>query len=332
MPLNRKIALIAFDRQVSGKGTMAATAKYGFGLAAGSLLREEMTQGPVPLTISSRMPPSVQRTGYLHTVEWESLLWPQSAPLLFFGALGAIASTGTVDPFTHTVTRAATLPYLTAFARLDTEYHKIRDVMIDELTISWDGTELVRCRGRGVGTVGAFYQSAFTVTNDESTSQSFFPAGGTFEVETLGSTPATADITGGELTIRNNIQPVRFSRALEPQDVWPGSQDVTLRLRLIPADTTLWRKILTGSSSGTSVANSPSYGSAHILFTLGVTPARSLDILLTRVAFRGDYPDPDPNGGPVELEIEGDVVVPQTGEPITVTIQNGVNTSGYAGS
>jgi hypothetical protein len=332
MPLNRKIALVAWDRQLSGKGTAAATARYGFGLTQGSVLSTEMTQGPTPLTIVDRLPPSVQRTGFQHSVECESLLWPKSAPLLLFGALGSIATTGSSDPFMHTITPAVNLPYLTAFGRLDTEYHRVRDCKVDELTLSWDRRELLRARMRAVGTVAALYQPAFTVTNDESKDQSFFPAGGTFEVETLGSTPALADVIGGELMIRNNLIPIELSRSLEPDDVWPGGHDITFRLRLIPDDTTLWRKIITGSASGTGITQSPVYGSFHLKFQIQASPERSLDIVAGRVAFRGEYPESSPDGGPVELEIEGNVVSPTSGAAITAAIKNDVPASGYNGS
>jgi hypothetical protein len=332
MPLNRKIAQVAFDRQTSGKGTLATTAKYGFGLTSGAVISTEMTQEPTPLTIADRLPPSVELKGYQHRVECESLVWPRSVPLLLFGALGAIASTGSSDPFTHTITPAVNLPYLTAFGRLDTEYHKVRDCKVDELALSWESRELLRARIRMLGTVASFYQSSFTITNDESKDQAFFPAGGTFEVETAGSTPAAADVVGGELTIANNLIPVELSKSLEPDDVWPGAQDITFRVRVIPADTTLWRKIITGSGSGTAISSTPVYGSFRVKFQVQVTPERSLDITAPRVAFTARYPEASPDGGPVELELEGRVISPTSGNAITAVVKNGVNTTGYNGS
>lgn len=332
MPLNRKVALVAFDRQASGKGTLAATPKYGFGLRGGSVLRAGMEQDFEALTVTDRLPPSAFRTAFLPSLSAESRVWPRSAPLLLFGALGAISSTGSADPFTHTVTPAVTLPYLTAFTRLDTEYHKIRDGRVASLALSWERAEPLEATYELQGTVASLFQASWTATTDESLDQSFFPHGGVFEVETVGSTPLTADIAAGEIRIQNNLRPVQLSKSVEPADNWPGAQIITVRLRLIPNDTELWRKIVTGSASGTAVTPTPQYGSFHVKFTIQTSPERSLDLTAPRVAFTGEYPEPSPDGGPVELEIEGTVVKPSTGNAFTATVKNGEGTTAYNGS
>lgn len=332
MPLNRKVALVAFDRQSAGKGTLAATPKYAFGLRGGSVLRAGLEQEPERLTVVERVPPSVFRTAFLPGLSAESRVWPKSAPLLLFGALGALSSTGASDPYTHTVTPATTLPYLTAFTRLDSEYHKVRDCKVGTLRLSWDRAAPLEAAYELQGTVASYYQTAWTPTNDETPDQSFFPGGGVFEVETSGSTPATAPVAGGELTIENNLQPVQLSKSVEPDDIWQGEQVITFRFRLIPDDTELWRKIITGSSSGTAATPSPVYGSFSVTFTIQSSPERSLKLEASRVAFTGDYPDPSPDGGPVELEIEGTVVKPSSGAAFTATVKNGENTTAYNGS
>lgn len=331
MALNRKIAVVAFDKQTSF-GVLAANRRYGFGVRSGSILSVGMEQAYEELTLSNRQPPSAYRSGFLHTVDCTTRAWARSVVMLLENAIGARATTGAGDPFTHTITYADTPGYLSMATRLDSEYHKIRDCRVDELSFAWNQAEPVEMGLRTMGTVWTGYTSSGNPSTDDSDQQSFYPAGGTFEIDADGSTLATADITGGKITIANHLEPVRVSRATEPIDVWPGLFEVTCELRLIPTNTNDWRAAITGTPAGTAVSNSPIYGSAHQKFIYAVTPERSLDISLARIAFSGDYPDPDPAGGPVEITLTGTMVKAAAGESITVVVKNQDNSASYAGS
>jgi len=184
---------------------------------------------------------------------------------------------------------------------------------------------------RLMGTVGSPYTSSGNPSTDDSDQQSFFPAGGVFQLDSDSITPVTADITGGSVTIAQHLEPVRVSRQLEPIDVWPGLHEITIVLRMIPSSaTTLWRSIITGSDAGTAFGNAPVYGSFHTLFTI-TAGTRDMDFLSTRLAWTGDYPEPDPAGGPVELELTATVVKP-AGSAFTAVVHNQEAASNYAGS
>ena len=68
MALNKKIAVLAFDKQTSF-GTLAANRKYGFGLRSGSLMNAGLEQAYEELTTANRFPPSAYRSGFLHAVD-----------------------------------------------------------------------------------------------------------------------------------------------------------------------------------------------------------------------------------------------------------------------
>ena len=329
MPLNRKVALVAFDRQVSGKGTLAATPLYGLGLRGGNVFDPQMEQTYEELTIADRFPPSAYRTAFHPKMSFTSRAWPRSLGLLLFAALGADAPTGAGDPWTHVITPGATPLYLTGFGRLDTEYHKIRDCRIDELGLTLDKAEPLEISCSLLGTVASPYLGTpWAATNDDSDQQSFFPAGGVFQLDTDSVTPVTADITGGEIMISNHLMPIDLSRSLAPDDNWPGLHEITVTLRLIPTDTTLARSVWTGADAGTTLSNTPVYGSFSTKFT--ISGSRDLTLAATRMAWTPtSYPDADPAGGPAELEMTATVLKP-AGAAFTATLLNQV--ASYPGS
>jgi len=327
--LNKKIAVVAFDKQTAF-GTLAATRKYGFGVRSGNILAAGMEQAYEELTTANRFPPSAYRSAFLWSVDCVSRAWPRSVVMLLENALGARVTTGAADPFTHTVDPADVPGYLTMATRLDTEYHKIRDCRVDELSFSWNQAEPLEMGLRAMGTIGSPYTTSGNPTTDDSDQQSFYPAGGVFQIDSDSITPVTADITGGTITIANHLEPVRVSRQLEPTDVWPGLHEITVTLRLIPTNTTLWRSVVTGADAGTAISNAPIYGSFHTLFTI-TAGTRDMDFLGTRIAFSGEYPEPDPAGGPVEIELTGTVVKP-AGSAFTAVVHNQEAASNYAGS
>ncbi len=329
MALNKKIAVVAFDKQTAF-GTLAANRKYGFGVRSGSILAAGMEQSYEELTTANRFPPSAYRSAFLWTVDCVSRAWPRSVVMLLENALGLRITSGGADPFLHTITPADVPGYLTAATRLDTEYHKIRDCRVDELSFTWEQAQPLEMGVRMMGTVGSPYTTSGNPSTDDSDQQSFYPAGGVFQIDSDSTTPVTADITGGTITIANHLEPVRVSRQLEPIDVWPGLHEITVTLKLIPTNTTLWRSVVTGTDAGTAVSNAPIYGSFHTLFTI-TAGTRDLDLAATRIAFSGEYPDPDPAGGPVEIELTGTVVKPAA-DAFTALVHNQEAAASYTGS
>lgn len=332
MPLNRKIAALIFDKQTAFN-TPAVTKRFGLALRGGSILDPGVSQQYEELTLATRFPPSSIRTGSNPVIDCRTRAWPRSSAALLELALGSRATTGAGDPFTHTITPATNPSYLTAFTRLDTEYHTLSDARIDTLSFSWSGREPVEVGLRILGCVLTMFNgTTHTPTIDDGDQQSFFPAGGTFQIDTDSSTPVTADITGGTVTIANHLSPVEVSRQITPINVWPGLDEVTVVLRLIPNDMTLWRAAVTGSDSGTTVSNAPVYGSFLNKFQIQPTPERSMEFSATRLAWYGPYPEADPAGGPAEVELTSTVVKPAAGAEFTAIVKNSEAAATYAGS
>ena len=81
---------------------------------------------------------------------------------------------------------------------------------------------------------------------------------------------------------------------------------------------TLWRNVVTGSTSGTAVQSTPLYGSLELNFVRG---ADSLKIECANVAFIADMPEANPDGGAAEIELAG-IAFRVAGTPLTATLVN----------
>jgi len=319
MPLQRRIAGAGISKQTA-KGAPAAAATFGMGVRGGSVLMVDVQQENDGITFSSRVSAYDNRLGIVPGASIQTRLWPRSAGLLLYGALGSISTSG-AGPYTHTITPGATLPYLTAFAQLDTEYHKVADCKINTLELTWSERSPVEVTYELMGITYTGYTGSYTVTNDESGQSRFIPPGGVFQVDTNSGTPATAKIVGGSITINNNLVPIPLSAAIVPDDVFEAEASLEVELRLMPTDTTEWRKIVTGTAGGTAPTGVEIYGSFSEKFTIDAS--NDLTILGTRTAFLADYPEADPSGGPAELTLSGRIKKP-AGAALTATLINSV--------
>lgn len=319
MPLQKRIAFAAISKQTA-KGAPNATPTFGLGLRGGGIIDAGLEQENDGITFASRVSGDSNRNGVNPAASLSTRLWPRSSGLLLYGALGGIVTTG-AGPYTHTITPGATLPYLTYFGQLDTEYHEVDDCKINTLEITWDGRAPVECQATLMGCGASFYRASWTPTNDENGQTRFIPPGGTFKLDTDSATPVTAPVTGGRITINNNLVPVPLSASVTPDDVFEAEAMLEIELRVIPPATTFWRTIVTGADAGTTATGSVVYGSAEINYIIDAS--NDLKLTAPRVAWQAEYPDVDPAGGPVELTLTGRIHKP-AGAAFTAVLKNAV--------
>lgn len=318
MSKQRALARVGIAKQTA-KGTPNANATFAFGVRSGAVVTTAITQDREDLTVVDQLvAPHANREGVLPGAGWTTRVFPESAPLLVFGALGAITTAG-VGPFTHTIVPATALPYLTVFGELAGEIARIDDAKVDELTISWAGLSPPEVEAKLLGTAINFGSTFGTVGANEARAQYLTPAGGTYKLDVASATPVTARITDGSVKIGNGLVPELLSDDVLPDDVFEGTKVLDVSLKLMPADFTDWRKAVTGAAAGTSVSKVPVYGSFEFEFVSGTD---KLKFAATRVAFAVEFPDADPSGGPVEVTAEGQIVLPASGAALTVTAIN----------
>ncbi|MFA7265139.1 MAG: phage tail tube protein [Candidatus Nanopelagicales bacterium] len=320
MALQSAIALLGVAKQVA-KGTEAAEPTFQFGISDGGVFKSDLTQDLADVTSGTRAAPGVDRTEFVPGVDYTQRVHVGSVGLLLYLALGGKAVSG-AGPYTHVFTGANTLPYCTWFGTQDGALVSVEDARIDELTLSWDENSPLELQVSGVG-CGLAFPSSITPTTDESRTGYLAPAGGTFKLDLDGTSPATAAIKAGEIGIKNGVETVPLSGAITPGDVHPGRREVEVSFTIVPtSNLDDWRTIVTGTNNGTTVKQDALFGSFEITFSDGTN---SLEIEALRCAFITEWPDADPSGGAIELEVTGMAVLPLTsGADITATLINSV--------
>lgn len=319
MPLNKALAQIGVAKQTV-KGTAIANPTFGHGISDGGVLNVSISQDRADITSGVRVAPHADRTEFQAGVDFTGPAFIKSCGLWLLAAIGGDVVTG-AGPYTHTITPANVLSYLTAWGWLDGNYARVRDLLVDEVELSWQGDEPVQMKVTGMGTV-LDWPGTFTVVTDDTKSAYFVPAGGTFKVDAGSGTAVVAKITGGSIKISNGVSVIRLSGSIVPDDVALGRQDYEVGLTLVPADLTDWRKTVTGTGAGTTVQETPVYGALDVTFKSNVG-TETLQITAPRVPFLADFPSSDPAGGPVEVELSGTPVLPTgAGSAITAVLIN----------
>lgn len=316
MPIQSALALVGAAKQTA-KGSAASDPTYGHGITDGQVVTVEVSQELESRTSGTRFAPGVNRTAVMPGMDFTCRAHAASAGLWLFGALGAKSVTG-AGPYTHVLSLGADLPYITAFGKLGSDIYAVEDFKVDSLEVSWSENEPVEMAVSGMG-CAIDLGATFSATTDDSAATYMRPAGGTFQVDIDGTTLAAAKITGGSVSINNNLAPVMLSGSLTPGDVFPGQQAVEVSLDITPENLNDWRTVLTGASNGTTVSDTPIFGSFSCQFTDGTN---TLTLAATKVAFTMDFPSADAAGGPVTLSLAGLVVIPASGSPFTATLVN----------
>ena len=229
------------------------------------------------------------------------------------------AAPGAGGTYTHVATLGDELDYFTIFEQKgDDTLHAVEDCKLDELEISWEENMPLKVAATFVG--GAWsIPATFVATIDEMDTVDYFtPVGGTFKYDVGSDTPVESSVLGGKVTIKRSAGAKFYSGSIEPGDVFEGLCEVEVSLTVLPDDMDLWRTMLTGSDSGTAIQGVALYGSLEVTFVKG---ADSLKLECAKAAFLSDFPEADPEGGAVEMELAG-FAYRVAGTPITATLVN----------
>lgn len=321
MPVTSVTATIGVAKQASS-GTLAANPTFAHGLMSGTPITVEATQSTLEVTTGKRAAANVIRESVKSTVEVNAPAYLKTLGLYLLGALGTKVTTG-AGPYVHTYA-TGDLSYLSFFLKgIGATNEAVRDCKIDELTLKFENAKPVEVNVKAAGTVFS-YPAAFVPTTDETAGEGFLtPTGGTFSVDVIGGSPAAARVISGELTIKNNIATIDTSASVVPADTQEGIQEHTLKLTIVPDDLAAFRSTITGASNGTTVSQTVPVGSVSLSFGENGGTG-SLAITGTKIAFLTAFPEVDPKGAPIEIELAGTAVVPNGGtSPLTYVLTNG---------
>lgn len=317
MPVQTRLSEAGLAKQ-SAKGSAETNPEYAFGVLGGTVINADVSEDDLNPTSDSRIVETRERTLVVPGTDYEAVAMSQSIGLMLLGACGSVSTTGT-GPYTHTFTTADDLPYLTAAAKYGGEFYRVQDAKIDELTLSWDDAGAAQVATTALGIDVLFDEgTAYTATTTEKPNDPLRPVGGTMNVDGAG-----AKVQSAEITVTNNLEAVDLSDSVLADDVFPGMQGVEVSLTVVPDNLDEWQTRLTGSATGTDISDDVNFGSVDL--NLSNDGGDTLQFTASELAFMATMPDADPDGGPAEVELEGIVTQPSTGDEFQFVLSNGVS-------
>jgi hypothetical protein len=306
----------------AGAGALAANPTFAHGAITATDPDLGFNQSDDGVTSGGRSPAGAYLSSIDEKMTIDTRAWQKAIGLYLLGLLGNDSVTGT-GPYIHQLTSGLVVPYLSVFAKKgDGTIIALRDAKVAKLELSWKDNEPVDVQIELDGCVLSFPGTFVPGTDESGTLAYYTPVGGTFKYDITSNTPVAASVTAGKITLQQDLTLPVFSGAVEAGDCIEGNLSVDVSLDCIPADATLWRKIVTGAVGGAALRTVPQYGSFDVKFAKG---ADSLEFAAPNVAFLADLPGADAKGGPATMTIAGSAYpVSAGGTPITATLTNTV--------
>src|SRR4051812_3116059 len=235
--------------------------------------------------------------------------------------LGADAATGTTN-FTHTITPANTLPYISAWRDIgDLLWEQYLDCKVGSMTVSADAgaplTATVGIMGRQATRLTTAPDAATPVAVDNGPVYNYNDVTGAV---TLGGS-VSALIRSFELTIENNLSLQQTDSSI-PYDVVEGTREVSLGFDLIFSDLTEYNKFHYGGAAGTAISPTVFTTSAQFVFTKGTN--NSIGFNLPVIAYEEFPVEPDAGGDPIVASVRA--VAQRTTTILTATVKNQIST------
>lgn len=298
-------------------GTLAANPTYLFGVESGSDVTTNPEIDDAPLTSGSATLTNAEIRALGLGYNITTRAYEGSIGLVLKHALGeCVTTSGT--PNSHVYNYARPLPAgLSVFKEYgaDGVIEAVRDNKVGNLTLEWSQNGPLIVRYSGVGTVHSTPVS-ITPANDETGVLTYFrPVGGTFEMDLDGTTLAARCVSGGTLTIDNNITAKFCSGSLQASEVSDGVHRVSLGITVSPDDTAERLSIIAAHKAGTIL-----YGSIKWVFKSGTN---TLTIEAARVMFEVYDVPANPDDSNFEVTLSGRCYTPTGWEgPVKITLTN----------
>lgn len=318
-----------FVAKQTAKGSPASTATFAHGVGGGKIVNVERERQSLGVATALATELGAVVTADRPVVAFEGPAYIRSVGIWLLGLLGSDTPSGN-GPYVHTMQLAAGKPYLTVWgerlSQLGTpERVRVSDVRVAELGLEWDGPGPVKLSVTGYGCDAALGSATTgTPTVDERTLTPVLVAqGGTFKVDAVGTTPATAKVASGSIRVSGVAEPAASCESVLPADVLVKQLSCEVSLSLLADDLGPWREALTGTPSTTTLAAAPGamYGAFEVTFAeLG--DAGSLKLEARGVAFACDVPDVDPGAGPFQIELSGAVYGATASDFVKATLTN----------
>jgi len=309
----------------TAQGTPAATSVYGVQLSGGGLVIGEGTNAYFEETSANQMRSDVYAVERHGGGNPEIYARVKGAAGLLLGVLGADAVTGAGDPYSHEITHAASLPWITWWSHLGgLDFEEVSDTKISQLVISGESGQPLRLAATVMG-IRPRHQTAeeTTVALETGDAPVFYDGDGALQLEGA----AVASIGSFTCTINRNITQV-MGDGLTPIDLAEGLYTVEWQIGKLWASDDLRKRILYAAadpSDDTDVVSTVlQLGGTGIdfKFTQATTPERSIQLQSPIVTVDPYRVDPNTDGSPLREDLTLMTLDDGTNEPLTVTVLN----------
>lgn len=243
-----------------------------------------------------------------------------SAAAWLYYVLGAVATTGTTPNFTHVITPASVLPYVTLWRnQSSTLYERFRDCKVSSLTI---GAEAGSPLTISAGVQGL--QASRLTADPDATNLAPLASSAVYNFNeatvTLGG-GATSLIRSFEISIENNVSRQQTDDVV-PYDVVEGIREVGLSFDLIFETLDEYNQFHYGGAAGTAVSSNI-YKTAAT-FTLSKGANNSIAFNLPHIAYQEFPVEPNTGGDPIVVSVRALAERDPVDPVLTATVKNQV--------
>lgn len=256
----------------------------------------------------------------------EFFVRPETIAPLLYGVLGAQAVAGAGDPYTHTFTPAAAVPYFTFWRMLGNGLaEKFEDCIIGRLQLHGESYQPLRVTVDVMGITPSYVTPAEDTADPETTNRFMHSdAAGALKVEGA----AVSCISSFDVNIDNGATPVPGD-GISACDIAVGRLTVTADTTQHLDDFDLWNRAHYGSAT-------PADGAPHVTTPLElagepagldwlwtrVAASRTLEILIPRVIVGPFDLQGNVSGDPMTQEVTYRAYQPASGASITAIVKN----------
>lgn len=312
--------LLAQKQTVKGTpATVAVASAYKMPLSGGNIGPTRATDNLAETDASRDRGVTYAQSG---GVEGSPEFYVRDASIGFWlwAGLGADAVTGTMPNFTHAITPANLLPYITTWRDVgDVLWEQYLDCKVGTLTIGAEAGQPLTCTAAIQGT-----KSTRLTTSPDTATPVAIQSGPVYNFNNATVTLSggvTAYVRSFELTIENNLT-AQQTDDFFMFDIYEGSREVSLTFDLIFDTLTEYNQFHYGGAAGVNQSSSI-YNTSALFSFAGSGANNQIDFNLPSIAYT-DFPvEPSAAGDPVVVSVAA--AAQRSGSPVvTATVKNQV--------
>ena len=281
----------------SAKATPQTTPKFKVRVT-GDIVAPDVNVLDLPETDSSIQRSKAIKVGSQIRGNLTGFLRADEFSFLAYLHMGAVNTTG-VNPYTHTITAAAQLPYATLYNAFDSTalVERMIDCRVGELRVSGGSAQAITYSAAVFGLSGLEGE-----TDPVLTPSAFEPL--VYPHVTVTYNSVTTDIVEAfTLVSTRAVSVIQGDTGMAASDSVTGRWGVTGTLRVLFETDAIWRDYLTGTTSGTTHSQTLNTVPLNILASRSAT-ADEVSFDIDNAEIRRVTLVPDPTGNPLFYDVE----------------------------